>query len=412
MGRQLFKAFPVFRKSILDSDEIYQNVTGKSLVSDYGLFGARRGTVDSISDPWPIALVLPSIAVYQIALYDLLVSLGVKPDIVLGHSAGETALLYASGAGTRALSVELSIARGETLANIESFGGTMAALSCSPDDAKLMIADASTTNSHCDVEIACYNSPSAVALSGKADAIDLVLQSAKSKGIFGSKIRTRVPFHSSMMEVCKEAYRSRVSDLFDKHKSVHVPSISTYSTLTGRLFSASFDAEYYWNNTRSPVLFQNVIEDIVKKEPSTIFIEIASHPVLSPYIKSMVRSPAAVLCPARRPRNKETLKEMPVLLGALGELNVLGYNSLDFFSLNGGRHSGDAKSLIPAYPFVQKQFPLYPDTDGYRKQVTARNGPLNHKYLAVNKDTHKLFKQHVVGGEPIMPAAGFIEMVC
>ncbi|KAF9795782.1 hypothetical protein IEO21_11072 [Rhodonia placenta] len=37
-------------------------------------------------------------------------------------------------------------------------------------------------------------------------------------------------------------------------------------------------------------------------------------------------------------------------------------------------------------------------------------GPLNHRYLRINKDTHPVLAEHVIRGEPIMPAAGFIEM--
>ena len=89
MGRQFFRAFPAFRESILESDSIFLKVTGKSLLLDYGLFRADSVLSKDIADPWPISLVLPAIAVYQIALFDLFVAIGIKPDIVVGHSAGE-----------------------------------------------------------------------------------------------------------------------------------------------------------------------------------------------------------------------------------------------------------------------------------------------------------------------------------
>ena len=40
-----------------------------------------------------------------------------------------------------------------------------------------------------------------------------------------------------------------------------------------------------------------------------------------------------------------------------------------------------------------------------------RNGPLNYPQLKINSQTHPALAEHVIKGEPIMPAAGFIEMV-
>ncbi|EEB99772.1 hypothetical protein MPER_00465, partial [Moniliophthora perniciosa FA553] len=70
-----------------------------------------------------------SITFFQIALFDLLVYLGLKPDAIVGHSIGETAVLYASGAMPREMVVKIAIARGEALRLVDNIGGAMVAVS-------------------------------------------------------------------------------------------------------------------------------------------------------------------------------------------------------------------------------------------------------------------------------------------
>jgi hypothetical protein len=38
-------------------------------------------------------------------------------------------------------------------------------------------------------------------------------------------------------------------------------------------------------------------------------------------------------------------------------------------------------------------------------------GPVNRSHLKLNRDTHPTLSEHVIRGEPIWPASGFLEMV-
>ncbi len=41
MGRELFVSYPAFRESVTRMDEVFQKITGKSLINTYGLFGGK-----------------------------------------------------------------------------------------------------------------------------------------------------------------------------------------------------------------------------------------------------------------------------------------------------------------------------------------------------------------------------------
>ncbi|KAF8192401.1 hypothetical protein K438DRAFT_2135640 [Mycena galopus ATCC 62051] len=401
MGRELFSAFPAFRDSILDMDAVFQRRTNKSMIDDYGLFGAASSSFE-FPQVWPIALTLPAIAMFQMALFDLLVHLGVSPDLVLGHSAGETAVLYASGAAPRAMAVELAIIRGQIFSTVEAAGGTMAAVSCTPQEVETLLTQYRTDNPDGVVELACINSPSAVAISGQERSIDEILLLAQQQGIFGRKIRTRVPIHSSMMDVCRQRYDTEVYDLFARYPGSHVPKLRTYSTLTGSEFHGPFDPEYFWRTTRSQVLFAPAISSL--SEAST-FVEIAPHPVLSSYLFEMVTGSSPVFSVVRRPRAGSSSTEYRDTLEFFGKLTAAGHNCVNFTSLNVSCSGSRVK--LQAYPFLKKQFPLFPDTT---REDNHYHGPVNRAHLRLNRDTHPTLAEHVIRGEPIWPAAGFLEM--
>ncbi|KAK7442938.1 polyketide beta-ketoacyl-synthase [Stygiomarasmius scandens] len=386
-------------------DTTFQRLTQISLLHDYGLFHGSRPNLPLI---WPISLILPSITIFQIALFDLLVSLGIKPDIVVGHSAGETAGSYASGALSKDMAVELSIIRGLSFSTIESIGGTMGALSCSPEDAQKILAEVCQTLPDQILEIACFNSPTAVAISGHESAIKLAIELAESKGIFARKIRTSVPIHSSLMDHCLPIYVSKLEDLFSRFPGDHKPQITTFSTLTGAAFTDTIDATYFWNNTRSQVKFTHSIEAMTSEFSDLTFVELSPHPVLSSYISSMVTDKSVVLATARRP--KDRISEEMDILHLCGKLTSCGHNCVDFTFLNQVACYSVPISL-PPYPFAKVKFPLYPTSSERDKQMESRFGPINHRYLKINKDTHPILSEHVIRSEPIMPAAGFMEMV-
>ncbi|KAJ7572119.1 hypothetical protein C8J56DRAFT_993487 [Mycena floridula] len=401
------KFFPAFRASVLEMDAVFQSSTGTSLIHDYGLF-KTSDKARELSSSWPISIILPSIAIFQMALYDLVTSMGIIPEIVVGHSAGETAVLYASGAATKAMALELAVIRGRVLSSLEAEGGTMAALSCSAERASELITMELASNPGSTLDIACYNSPSDVAIAGHARALKSLVELAQSQGILGRMIRTNVPIHSSMVDACKEQYLAEVGELFDRYSGPHIPTLTTFSTLTGQHWTNNYDAEYFWQGTRNPVMFSSTMSSI-QKSADCIFVEIAPHPVLSAYLTTICGATSHVLSLVRRPKAGSPSTEYIGVLDFCGQLTMHGSNCVDFTGLF-GKPTLKSKSALPPYPFSKKSFPLYPDTAAMLKQMSARLGPLNHGHLRLNKTTHPMLGEHNIRGEPIMPAAGFLEM--
>ena len=409
MGRDLYKTSAVFRSTVDELDQVYLAATGQSLIKDVGLFAETSLSSDTLGAIWPIAITLPSLTVLQLALIDTLAALGIRPDAAIGHSAGEVALLYASGAGHKALALELAIARGQAMSLLEKEDGTMAALACSPERAEPIIAEVAAELGPGVLEIGCFNSPDAITLSGATGHIDKAVEKAKKAGIFATRLRTRIPVHSGMMELCEDDYKRRVAEVFPKYQ-VTKPTVETYSTLTGQQWSDAFSAEYFWDNTRGPVQFTSAMQALLKAHPNATFVELGPHPVLASYVSSMAGSGALVTCPVRRPKSSEAPEgvEVQTFMESLGKLVVAGYN-LDFDALCGIVQVPD--KVIPAFPFALKEVPYYASTFEVTRLHQPRNGPLNYPQIRINTKTHPELAEHVIKEEPIMPAAGYLEMV-
>ncbi|KAJ6564329.1 acyl transferase, partial [Mycena capillaripes] len=307
-GRGLFAAFPVFRSAILELDDVYRGETGESLLETTGLFVAEDSLVSppslSLSPTgWPVTITVAAIAMLpEMALFDLLVSVGITPSSLAGHSAGETAILYASGAGSKAMALEVAIARGQAMTVTESVDLGMASLACSADVAKNIISQISDAKGT--IDISCFNSPSSVALSGNAELLAETISLARAQGIFAQRIRTMVPGHSSFMDAIKDDYLTRMTEIFARYPGPHIPSVPVFSTCTGKVLVDEFSPSYFWDNCRNPVLFSPAISSLVDFHTTVhsdlIFLEISCHAVLSSVIYAHGVPETSVLCPMSR----------------------------------------------------------------------------------------------------------------
>lgn len=409
MGKELFEACAPFRESVLELDNVYASITGHSLIESTGLFSGRSGAEDPLGDPWPISITLPALTVLQLALVDTLAVVGVSPDVVVGHSAGETAVLSASGAASKSAAIELSIARGRALSLVEDAEGTMAAVSCSPEEARGIIDEVNTELGPGVLCIGCYNTPSAVTLSGSKFHIDSFVAKASAAGIFARKLKTRVPVHSQIMELCRTEYETLVTDTFTRHH-ISAPTVAVYSTVTGQLLDRPFDPAYYWDGTLGPVRFQEAVQALLTKNASATFVEIGPHPVLASYLQAMSdgQERITITCPLRRPRRTDPGNETVEFVTALGKLVTAGHN-IDFDALYGS--AGSYTGPLPQYPFMPKPVPCFLTSPESARQRQRRRGPMNYSQLQINVQTHPGLADHVIKDEPIMPAAGYIEMV-
>ncbi|KAJ7636257.1 hypothetical protein FB45DRAFT_1024384 [Roridomyces roridus] len=408
MGRQLYADFPVFRNTVVELDEVYHRVKGFSLIESTGLF-TPSSTTPSVVLPdgrWPAVITLSSIAMVQIALFDLLQSVGFCPDMIIGHSAGETAVLYASGAGSKQMAMEIAIARGDAMSAVESRELGMAVVGCNAERAQLLIQRVvGSVEAEGILEVSCLNAPESVSVSGVGSFLDRFVELAKEEGVFAQRLRTMVPVHSSFMDPIKEEYIRKMEAIFARYPGPHAPFIPVYSTSSQDRLVEAFTPSYFWDNCRKPVLFSKAVSHANEGTPA-VFLEISCHPVLASSILAQGVSDTWVLCPMRRMSTRAS--ESQVFLDTLGRLSLLGCNSIDLSGLYG---PSDFKDPVIDQPLVVRDIPLPKTFFQGPIQSTAHVPLLSTSGLSISTLSHPTLPQLNLNGQTVLPASALIELL-
>ena len=120
MGAALYESEPVMRAVLDRCDDVLGRERGASLLDV--MFG-RPGAVGDLDDPrWK----QPAIYALECALAALWSGLGIRPDVVLGHSLGEIAAAHTAGAFSLEDGLRLAATRGELVGALPGEGAMAA----------------------------------------------------------------------------------------------------------------------------------------------------------------------------------------------------------------------------------------------------------------------------------------------
>ena len=192
MGKDLYDQFPEARDIFTRADDILHMPLSKLCF---------EGPEDELrlTSNTQAALFTTSIACLQ-----LLEKNGIRPDVAAGHSIGEYAALVAAGALTFETALPLVRKRGELMQEIGArHPGTMAAIiGLDADDVLAICMRASDIGV---VDVANYNSPGQVVISGEVKAVEAASEYAKEAG--AKKViplNVSGAFHSQLMSDAAE----------------------------------------------------------------------------------------------------------------------------------------------------------------------------------------------------------------
>jgi acyl transferase domain-containing protein len=86
----LYRTEPIFKNTVDTIDKYFKELSGQSLCGI--MHNATQEQLDQCINAQPITFMI------QVGLVEMCRSIGVHPTCVVGHSAGELAAAYASGA--------------------------------------------------------------------------------------------------------------------------------------------------------------------------------------------------------------------------------------------------------------------------------------------------------------------------
>ena len=317
-GRGLYDAHPVFRRAIDAIEEHWREHSRISLRE--ACFSAPQEELNEVQ------LAQPVIFMIQCALVKLLKTWGVYADCVVGHSSGEVAAAYASGALSLAEATRLVFHRA-TLQQRTAGSGRMLAIGLDrPGVEELLVTlgiPYRPEEGPTQVEIACENAPANTVICGREAALRPVMEELDRRNLQNQLLPGNIAFHSTAMNPVKDDALAALSFLNECDFDADVPFISSVTGVkTERL-----DNAYWWSNIRRPVLFAAAMDTIQREYRPDVVLEIAPHSALQPAItqclEGNLRPPVCV---------PTLIRDTDVCLGfqeALGALFRAGVN-LDF----------------------------------------------------------------------------------
>jgi [acyl-carrier-protein] S-malonyltransferase len=282
MGRDLVDAFPQARRVYEEAD----TVLGFSLSSL--CFEGPKEILDDTVNTQP-AIFVTSLALMRVmeAEGKLQPQTSAAPAMVAGHSLGELTALVAAGALDFADGLRLVRERGRLmkLAGDRSPGGMIAVLKMDDSDVENACKEAADQVGKA-VQIANYNSPGQVVISGDQDALSRAVELLKERG--GRRIiplAVSIAAHSPLMASVVQEYRAAVDSTPLRMPGLPVvANISAHPLLSVDEIRDELAGQLTW-----PVRWTASVQWMVE-QGVTRFIEVGPKDVLSKLVKRIDRS--------------------------------------------------------------------------------------------------------------------------
>ncbi|ERF75982.1 hypothetical protein EPUS_01348 [Endocarpon pusillum Z07020] len=367
----------------------------------------------------------PLVTALQLVLLDVLRRWGVDPQSVVGHSSGEIAAACAAGYLSEEDAIKAAFYRGQSAKNCRHEGEKtlgMLAVGLGPDSVKEYLVDVQEK-----VQIACYNSPKSVTLSGAADALEIVKGKLVKHGHFARMLLVDLAYHSNFMSEIGEDYETLLQQNF-KPLDAKRGSVDMFSSVLGQKMSGLTDAKYWRSNMESPVRFEEACREMLSgRTGADYLIEIGPSGALAGPVSQIKNIMGAdglkVQYCATLSRGADSINSLFDMAGklfisgasiALSEVNNDQDSSLSLPSVivdlpnyvwNHNNKYWHESQASKDWRF--RQFPEH-DLLGSKILATPWHAPAFRKTLLLER--LPWLKDHRMGTDIIFPASGYISM--
>jgi malonyl CoA-acyl carrier protein transacylase/phosphopantetheinyl transferase len=261
-----------------------------------------------------------SVLVADGALYNLLDMLGLKPDAIAGHSAGELGALWAAGCLSQDGFVFQQV--GETMFGMEQADddaqrGVLLAVGASREAMEQLVAETfGAERDRAEVYVAMDNCPHQAVLVGRQPHMERIEAALKSQGRMYERLPIPRPYHTRLFQ----SYMGPINDMF-AGVSFHRPRTTIYSATTGEPFpdDPAEIRRLTLSHWAAPVEFTKLIRTM-HDDGVRLFVEVGPRGNLTAFVEDILRGRQFLAVPANVARRSGTtqIHHMAAQLSAHG----------------------------------------------------------------------------------------------
>ena len=399
MGRELLETSPVFAEKVRECEDAFAPHL------DWSVTAVLRD--DPGASPLEqIDIMQPALFTIMVALAALWESYGVRPDAVIGHSQGEVAAAYVSGALSLEDAARVVVVRSREFAKLHGLGG-MLTVQLPADVVEADLADVPG------VSINGLNGPTSVVVGGEAAGLDELQERWTAREARWKRIPVEFASHTPQVAPIRDALLTDLACI--EPRTATVPF---HSTVTGTVLDGGeLDAEYWYGNVLKMVRFEPGIGDLIASGHDT-FVEIGPKPVMTMSVQESleVRGARGVVTGSLR-REDGGLRRF---LASAAEIFVRGAR-VDWSPAFG------AATPVPLPTYAFQHRPFWPRPARTRQDAGSLGlaGVGDHAFLGaaigladggwvlsgrVSAETHPWLADHAVGGSIVFPGTGFVDL--
>ncbi|MEL7406748.1 MAG: type I polyketide synthase, partial [Cyanobacteria bacterium J06558_2] len=349
MGRELYEVESTFKEHVDSCAEILQSYLNFDIRSL--LFPNPEETEAASSQLQQTSLTQSALFVTEYALAQLLLSWGIRPEAMIGHSIGEYVAATIAGVFSLEDALKIVAKRGQLMQQVPT--GSMLAIKLPEKDVQLLLDGNETYQKF--LQIAVINSPSSCVVSGTNQAVTDLEKQLSSQEVECRQLHTSHAFHSVMMEPTLEPFR----EVFQSVK-LNSPKLRFISNVTGDWITESqvTSPDYWCQHLRKTVRFSPGISQLIHHFEG-VFLEVGPGRTLSTLTRQHLdrNTKHQILTSLRHV--KEQQSDVKFLLQTLSRLWLAGVE-IDWSEYY--THEYRHRLPLPTYPFERQRYWIEPNS--------------------------------------------------
>lgn len=338
MGIGLYTHEVVFKKELDNCFDILKQITNiefKDILYPQNDINEAVNKINEFTYTSPIKFSFD----YSLAKY--MMSIGVIPKAMVGHSFGEYTVACLAGVMSLQDALELVVLRGRLMHSLPD--GAMLSVPLSASDIIERLNDK--------LSLAAVNSTSQCIVSGASDHIKAFKNTLEKEGIDSVILRVPRAGHSYMVDAILDEFEQKVQTI--KFNSPQMPYVSS---LTGNWIGTDEvkSSKYWTRHLRETVRFDDATTELLKLD-NPIFIQVGSDRSLESFIRQNKSGSELVNILSLIKHPKDEIDEYYFFLERLGKLWTLNVK-VDWT----GYYNDEKRSRLnlPAYPFDRHKYDI------------------------------------------------------